>query len=168
MSRKFPTPYVIFYPVLSRDGMPFPVNKCLKEIQGPNFRELLAWRGNLIIVKCRDEQLSAFMDTSMADFPILKNYLFKHYPPIVSATVSPFLHLYYPLPTPPASLRRFVFFFFGFRENCHILIYPRPRAWHGNVKSHRCRHLLRLRCCRHLVFLLGSHRLGSIFFSVLV
>lgn len=100
MNKKFTSPYVIFYPVLSRDGMPFPINKCLREIQGPNFREAIAWRGNLIIAKCRDEQLSAFMDASMADFPILKNYLSKHYPPRVSATVSPFLRLYHhPLPT---------------------------------------------------------------------
>ena len=91
MNKKFVNPYVIFYPVLSRDGMDFPVNKCLREIQGPNYRESQAWRGNLVIAKFRDEQLSAFMDASMADFPILKNYLSKHYPPMVSATVSPFL-----------------------------------------------------------------------------
>ena len=79
MNKKFANPYVIFYPVLSRDGMPFPINKCLKEIQGPNYREHLAWRGNLVIAKYRDEQLSALMDATMADFPLLKNYLSNHY-----------------------------------------------------------------------------------------
>lgn len=91
MNKKFVNPYVIFYPVLSRDGMPFPINKCLKEIQGPNYRENLAWRGNLVIAKYRDEQLSTLMDTTMADFPLLRNYLSKHYPPTDS--VSPFLLL---------------------------------------------------------------------------
>ena len=118
MNKKFANPYVIFYPVLSRDGMAFPINKCLKEIQGPNYRESAAWRGNLVIAKCRDEQFSAFVDANMADFPILKNYLSKHYPPMVLATVSPFLHLYYPSPKSPClitSSRSTSFFFvFGF------------------------------------------------------
>jgi len=91
MNKKFINPYVIFYPVLSRDGMPFPINKCLKEIQGPNYRENFSWRGNLVIAKYRDEQLSTLMDATMADFPLLKNYLSTHYSPIVS--VSPFLLL---------------------------------------------------------------------------
>jgi hypothetical protein len=51
MNKKCPNSYVIFYPVLSRDGMPFPVNKYLKEIQGPHYRENLAWKGNLVIAK---------------------------------------------------------------------------------------------------------------------
>ncbi|OBZ71917.1 hypothetical protein A0H81_08210 [Grifola frondosa] len=29
MNKKFATPYIIFYPTISRDGMPFPVNKCI-------------------------------------------------------------------------------------------------------------------------------------------
>lgn len=91
MNKMFVNPYVIFYPVLSRDGMPFPINKCLKEIQGPNYRENLAWRGNLVIAKYRDERLSTLMDATMADFPLLRNYLSKHYPP--TASVSPFLLL---------------------------------------------------------------------------
>jgi len=89
MNKKFENPYVIFYPVLSRDGMPFPINKCVKEIQGPNYRENLAWRGNLVVAKYRDEQATTLMDATMADFPLLKNYLSKHYPPMIS--VSSFL-----------------------------------------------------------------------------
>jgi len=84
MNKKFANPYVIFYPVVSRDGMPFPINKCLKEIQGANYREHLAWRGNLVVAKYRDDQLSALMDANMADFPLLKNYLSNHYSPLVS------------------------------------------------------------------------------------
>jgi len=100
MNKKFANPYVIFYPVLSRDGMPFPVNKCLKEIQGSNYRENLAWRGNLVIAKYRDEQLSVLMDANMADFPLLKNYLSNHYPRAVS--VSLFFLVLHTFPLPPS------------------------------------------------------------------
>ena len=88
MNKKFANPYVIFYPVLSRDGMPFPINKCLREIQGPNYREALAWRGNLVIAKYRDEQFSALMDATMADFPLLKNYLSTHHSPAAPVSLS--------------------------------------------------------------------------------
>jgi len=112
MNKMFVNPYVIFYPVLSRDGMPFPINKCLKEIQGPNYRENLAWRGNLVIAKYRDERVSTLMDATMADFPLLRNYLSKHYPP--TASVSSFLLLpHTPLPSlskPPTALRPSTFF----------------------------------------------------------
>ena len=83
MNKKFVNPYVLFYPVLSRDGMPFPINKCLKEIQGPNYREHLAWRGNIVIAKYGDQLLSTLVDATMTDFPLLKNYLSTYYSPIV-------------------------------------------------------------------------------------
>ena len=127
MNKKFVNPYVIFYPVLSRDGMPFPINKCLKEIQGPNYRENLAWRGNIVIAKYRDEQLLVLMDASMADFPLLKNYLSTHYSPIVS--VSLFLLLPHTSshrsPNPPTPLRCYTFF--GLRQVIfHVLTRPAP------------------------------------------
>jgi len=75
MNKKFPSPYILFYPTVSRDGMPFPVNKCIREIQGQVFNEAKAWRGNILIAKYRDPSYSAMMDASMADFPILKNWL---------------------------------------------------------------------------------------------
>ncbi|KAK7060141.1 hypothetical protein VNI00_000905 [Paramarasmius palmivorus] len=78
MNRKFANPYIIFYPVVSRDGMPFPVNKAIRDIQGRAFREDLAWRGNIIVAKYRDNPFSSMIDASMADFPILKNYLMTH------------------------------------------------------------------------------------------
>ncbi len=78
MNRKFANPYIIFYPVVSRDGMPFPVNKSIKEIQGRAFREDIAWRGNIVIAKYRDNPFSSMMNASMADFPLLKNYLSTH------------------------------------------------------------------------------------------
>lgn len=81
MNKKFTYPYVIFYPVVSRDGMPFPINKCIREIQGLLFKDELAWRGNIVIAKYRDDRFTSMMDASMADFPLLKNYLSTNYCP---------------------------------------------------------------------------------------
>ncbi|KAG6861190.1 hypothetical protein C0995_002817 [Termitomyces sp. Mi166 len=78
MNRKFTNPYIIFYPTVSRDGMPFPVNKSIREIQARAFREETAWRGNIVIAKYRDSPFSSMMDISMADFAILRNYLMTH------------------------------------------------------------------------------------------
>jgi hypothetical protein len=78
MIQKFANPYIVFYPVVSRDGMPFPPNKSIREIQGRQFREESAWRGDIIIAKYRDNPFSSMIDASMADFPILKNYLLTH------------------------------------------------------------------------------------------
>lgn len=82
MNKKFANPYIIYYAVLSRDGMPFPINKCVKEIQGSQYREGFAWRGNLVIAKFRDEGALTPMDATMADFPLLKNYLATHSSPV--------------------------------------------------------------------------------------
>ncbi|KAG7091142.1 hypothetical protein E1B28_010196 [Marasmius oreades] len=78
MNRKFANPYVIFYPVISRDGMPFPVNKVIRDIQGENFVEEVTWRGNIVVAKYRDNPFTSMIDASMADFPIVKNYLLTH------------------------------------------------------------------------------------------
>jgi len=78
MNRKFANPYIIFYPTVSRDGMPFPVNKSIREIQGRAFNDEYAWRGNIVIAKYCDNPFSSMIDASMADFPILKNYLLTH------------------------------------------------------------------------------------------
>ncbi|KAJ3550637.1 hypothetical protein NMY22_g354 [Coprinellus aureogranulatus] len=78
MNKKFANPYIIFYPTVSRDGMPFPVNKCIKDIQGKAFKEPHAWRGNIVIAKYRDDPFTSMIDASMADFAILKNFLLTH------------------------------------------------------------------------------------------
>ncbi|KAF9076830.1 hypothetical protein BDP27DRAFT_1209367 [Rhodocollybia butyracea] len=80
MNRKFAAPYIIFYPVVSRDGMSFPVNRTIREIQGRRLHEgdESEWRGNVVIAKYRDNPFSSLIDASMADFPILKNYLSTH------------------------------------------------------------------------------------------
>ena len=103
MNRKFANPYVIFYPVLSRDGMTFPINKCLKEIQGVNYHEGLAWRGDIVIAKYCDEQLSALVNVTMADFPLLKSYLSTHCSPAVFVSLFLFFasHFSSSLPKPP-------------------------------------------------------------------
>ncbi|EPS93121.1 hypothetical protein FOMPIDRAFT_1056254 [Fomitopsis schrenkii] len=77
MTKNFATPFIIFYPTVSRDGMPFPVNKCIKEIQGDKYRETKAWRGNVVVAKFRDQEYASMMDATMADFPIVKNWLSK-------------------------------------------------------------------------------------------
>ena len=81
MNKGFQTPYIIFYPHVSRDGMPFPINKCIREIQGNRFNEARAWRGNIVVAKYRDTAFASMMDASMADFPIVKNYLANHEAP---------------------------------------------------------------------------------------
>lgn len=75
MSKGFSSPYIIFFPVVSRDGMAFPINKCIREVQGPSYKESTAWRGNIVVAKYLDSNFSAMVEASMADFPILKNYL---------------------------------------------------------------------------------------------
>ena len=78
MNKRFDEPYIIFFPAVSRDGIPFPVNKYVKELQGSLYREHAAWRGNLVIAKYRNLQYSAMQNASMADFPLIKNYLSNH------------------------------------------------------------------------------------------
>lgn len=78
MTKTFSTPYIIFYPTVSRDGMAFPINKFIREAQGRFYKESAAWRGNIVVAKYRDTQFSAMTNISMADFPILKNYLSTH------------------------------------------------------------------------------------------
>lgn len=137
MNKKFSNPYVIFYPVVSRDGMAFPVNRCLKEIQGQNFRESLAWRGNLIIAKCRDDHLSALIDASMADFPILKIYLAKHHPPMVSSPVSRFLHLHYPIAQPSRLITSpHIFFWISWESFSHANFTSHPRAFAASTRKY--------------------------------
>jgi hypothetical protein len=84
MNKKFANPYIIFYPIVSRDGMPFPVNKSIREMQGRSFLEEIAWRGDIIAAKYCESPFSSMIDASMADFPILKNYMLTHGPPQVN------------------------------------------------------------------------------------
>jgi hypothetical protein len=81
MNKKFANPYIIFFPTVSRDGMPFPINKCIREMQGRAFSEETAWRGNIVIAKYRDNPWTSLLDATMADFPLLRNYLMTHGPP---------------------------------------------------------------------------------------
>jgi len=78
MNRKFANPYIIFYPTISRDNMPFPINKSIRDIQARAFKEDSAWRGNIVVAKYCDNPFSSMIDASMADFPILKNYFMTH------------------------------------------------------------------------------------------
>ncbi|KAF4580472.1 hypothetical protein EYR40_003192 [Pleurotus pulmonarius] len=78
MNCKFTHPYIIFYPTVSSDGLPFPLNNFLRKIQGPAFKERLAWRGNIVVAKYEGNPFSSMIDASIADFPILKNYFMTH------------------------------------------------------------------------------------------
>ncbi|KAH9894053.1 hypothetical protein C8Q73DRAFT_646176 [Cubamyces lactineus] len=82
MLNKFPFPYIAFYPILSSDGMPFPVNKCIREFKGERYDQASAWRGSIVIAKYKDIHYSGMMDFSMADFPIIKNYFITHPAPL--------------------------------------------------------------------------------------
>jgi hypothetical protein len=81
MNKTFAYPYIIFFPTVSRDGMPFPINKCILEIQGSAFSERTAWRGNLVIAKYHDHPWNSLLDMNMADYPLLRNYFMAHGPP---------------------------------------------------------------------------------------
>ncbi|KAL5530269.1 hypothetical protein ACEPAF_6526 [Sanghuangporus sanghuang] len=83
MTKSFANPYIIFYPVVSRTGAPFPVNRAIREIQGNSFNESSAWRGNIVVAKYRgggSDPFICLIDISMADFPILKNYFLNRGP----------------------------------------------------------------------------------------
>jgi len=78
MNRKFARPYILFWPTVSRDGMAFPANKCIRTLQGAAWQEAHCWRGDIIFAKYNNEPFSSMVDASMADFPLLKNYLMTH------------------------------------------------------------------------------------------
>jgi hypothetical protein len=91
MNKKFTNPYMIYYPIISRDGMPFPVNRTVREIQeevnkGRRLHEDELWRGNIVAAKFADDRFTQMMDASMADFPILKNFLGTHASPTGSTS----------------------------------------------------------------------------------
>ncbi|KAG9223329.1 hypothetical protein CCMSSC00406_0008933 [Pleurotus cornucopiae] len=79
MNRKFARPYIIFYPTVSCDGLPFPINERLRDIQGACFKEESAWRGDIVVAKYQGmSPFSSMINASIADFPILKNYFMNH------------------------------------------------------------------------------------------
>ena len=73
--KPFQNPYIIFYPVTSRDDARFPVNRMIRSIQQNNFKREKAWRGNIVVAKYRDPAYSAMMDMSVGDYALLSNYL---------------------------------------------------------------------------------------------
>jgi hypothetical protein len=79
MSKKFSEPYIIFYPVVSRDGMMFPVNRCIQEIQGKYFRESHAWRGSIVIGKFKDKPFSSMTNVPISEYPLVspQGFLFS-------------------------------------------------------------------------------------------
>ncbi|KAH9987905.1 hypothetical protein BJV74DRAFT_796376 [Russula compacta] len=116
MNKKFANPYIIYYPVVSRDGMPFPANRTVRDIQeemnkGRRLGEDQLWRGNLVVAKFADDRFTQMMDASMADFPILKNFLGTHPSPSPASsgsgalqTTLPTLSTTHPSPPPLPAL----------------------------------------------------------------
>ncbi|KAH9923232.1 uncharacterized protein B0H18DRAFT_878847 [Fomitopsis serialis] len=74
MLKNLPVAYIAFYPTVSSDGMTFPINKCAREIQGDGHQPSNAWRGDIVVAKYGSEFVT-LMNASMADFPIIKNWL---------------------------------------------------------------------------------------------
>ncbi|KAJ7513016.1 hypothetical protein B0H11DRAFT_2213554 [Mycena galericulata] len=76
MSKMFTHPYLVYYPLISRDGSPFPINQNIRDIQGPQYESHCAWKGDIIVGKCeeRNKPFATMTDASMADFPIVKNF----------------------------------------------------------------------------------------------
>lgn len=79
-ARNFQYPYVVFFPILSQSGAPFPVNLNIKEIQGRSFKETVAWRGDIVVAKYSDQPYGTLMDCAMSDYPMIKNWLTHHTP----------------------------------------------------------------------------------------
>ena len=83
MTKNFEKPYIIFYPLADRAGKPMPANEAIRNIQGNNYSGTTEWKGDIIIAKFRGgvgDPFSSIIDISMADFPILKNYLMRNGP----------------------------------------------------------------------------------------
>ena len=74
MNDTLSTPYILFYPTLSSDGMEFPINRAIRYMQGDTFVKKDAWRGDVVVAKYTDKTYSKMMDISIGDFAILKNY----------------------------------------------------------------------------------------------
>ncbi|KAJ7231694.1 hypothetical protein B0H12DRAFT_1029388, partial [Mycena haematopus] len=83
MNKKFATPYIVYYPTVSRDGLPFAINPAIREMQGPNFDKKRSWRGNIIVGKVWDhnQPFTSMMDASIADFAIIKNFFMNQAAP---------------------------------------------------------------------------------------
>ena len=93
MIKNFEKPYIIFYPLADRAGKSMPVNEAIRNIQGNSYSGTTEWRGDIIIAKFRGgagDPFSSLIDISMADFPILKNYLMRNGP---AAEVSRLNHI---------------------------------------------------------------------------
>jgi hypothetical protein len=82
MGRAFTVPYIIFYPVVSKDGLAFPINWWIQAFQdgsrGFNEEWEELWRGNIVIAKYQGDPFRNVVDMCMADFVVLKNHFINH------------------------------------------------------------------------------------------
>ncbi|KAA1475952.1 hypothetical protein DENSPDRAFT_861002 [Dentipellis sp. KUC8613] len=89
MNKRFTEPYMVFYPTISRDGLPFPVNLSIREIQGNAFKKHMCWCGDIIIAKYQSSRFTVMKNMTMADYPLLKNWLAMHLSPVSTQNVEP-------------------------------------------------------------------------------
>ena len=78
MPRKLDERFIVFYAVVSVNGEEFDVNEWIKEIQEGRYREDVAWRGDIVIAKYCDNPFTTIIDMSIADYPLIKNFLRTH------------------------------------------------------------------------------------------
>jgi len=79
---------VVFFPIISSSGAPFPINLTIKDIQDQRFRETSeymptfsvcrctdapkdAWRGDIVVGKYSDHAFGRIMNCAMSDYPMI-------------------------------------------------------------------------------------------------
>ena len=82
MTRSFAKPYIVFYPVVACDKMPFPINESIHAIKGEHYDEGNPWRGNIVVAKLSGQMqfqahFFSLTNASMADFAIIKNHFLR-------------------------------------------------------------------------------------------
>ncbi|KAF7331759.1 hypothetical protein MKEN_00055800 [Mycena kentingensis (nom. inval.)] len=77
IERPLSQPYIVFFPTMSQDGSPFPINQTIRDIQGPNFKDQCAWRGNVVIGKytAANDPFNSLIDAGTQDFAIIRNLI---------------------------------------------------------------------------------------------
>lgn len=80
--KPFPKLYIVFYSVISKDGLSFEVNHWIHHIQEDQHNQSNAWCGDIIVVKYKDSRLLKMVNISMADWPIIKLFFQENTPEI--------------------------------------------------------------------------------------
>jgi hypothetical protein len=91
MTRPFAKPYyIVFYPVVARDEISFPINKSSVPLcKGKHYDEENPWRGDIVVAKLSgpmqfQAHFSSITDASMADFAVITNHFYTSIAPKIS------------------------------------------------------------------------------------